>query len=95
MTVMSIYLMQKAMSGHLVDDSGLVNWRQTALEARNVSGPAIMGNYIVVGDAEGYLHWMSKRDGHFAARVNVPVLQFMPHLCLKIMYYTRLQTTAI
>ena len=27
-----------------------------------------MGNYIVVGDAQGYLHWLDKRDGHFAAR---------------------------
>lgn len=50
------------------NDSGLVNWRQTDLAARNVSGPADMGNYVVVGDAEGYLHWLDKRDGHFAAR---------------------------
>jgi outer membrane protein assembly factor BamB len=50
-------------------DSGLVNWRQTKLESRIVSGPASMGDYIVVGDAEGYLHWLSKRDGHFAGRV--------------------------
>lgn len=49
-------------------DSGLVNWRQNELAARNVSGPANMGNYIVVGDAQGYLHWLDKRDGHFAAR---------------------------
>lgn len=49
-------------------DSGLVNWRQTELAERNVSGPASMGNYVVVGDAEGYVHWLDKRDGHFAAR---------------------------
>jgi len=49
-------------------DSGLVNWRQSDLAARNVSGPAEIGNYIVVGDAQGYLHWLDKRDGHFAAR---------------------------
>jgi outer membrane protein assembly factor BamB len=48
--------------------SGHVNWRQTELKARNISGPASMGNYIVVGDAEGYLHWLDKSDGHFAAR---------------------------
>ncbi len=52
-------------------DSGFVNWRQLKLEARTVSGPASMGDYIVVGDGEGYLHWLSKRDGHFAARVKV------------------------
>jgi outer membrane protein assembly factor BamB len=49
-------------------DSGLVNWRQTDLEWRNISGPAKMGNYVVVGDAEGYLHWLNSRDGHLAAR---------------------------
>jgi outer membrane protein assembly factor BamB len=49
-------------------DSGLVNWRQTELEARIVTTPASMGNYVVVGDAQGFLHWLSKRDGHFAAR---------------------------
>jgi len=49
-------------------DSGLVNWRQTQLESRVVSGPASMGSYVVVGDGEGFLHWISKRDGHFAGR---------------------------
>jgi outer membrane protein assembly factor BamB len=52
-------------------DTGLVNWRQTELDARIVTGPAVMGNYIVVGDGEGYLHWLSQRDGHFAARQSV------------------------
>jgi outer membrane protein assembly factor BamB len=50
-------------------DNGLVNWRQVNLEARIISGPASMGRYLVVGDAEGFLHWMSKQDGHFAARM--------------------------
>lgn len=50
-------------------DSGVVNWRLGALEARHISGPATMGNYLVVGDSEGYLHWVDKKDGHFAARI--------------------------
>lgn len=52
-------------------NSGSVNWHQTNLKARGLSGPASMNQYIVVGDAEGYLHWLSKRDGHFAARTQV------------------------
>jgi len=58
-------------SGHLYAfnaDSGQVSWRQPKLEYRTISAPANMGNYIVVGDAEGYLHWLDKRDGHFVAR---------------------------
>lgn len=51
------------------NDSGAVVWRQTQLQARNTSGPAVMGNYLVVGDQEGYVHWLSKQDGHFVARV--------------------------
>jgi outer membrane protein assembly factor BamB len=52
-------------------DNGAVNWRQIELEARNITGPADMGDTIVVGDAEGYLHWFSKTDGHLVARVRV------------------------
>lgn len=52
-------------------ESGTVDWHQSQLEARNVTGPAVVGDYVVVGDAEGYLHWLSKEDGHFVARVKV------------------------
>ncbi len=49
-------------------DTGFVNWRQTSLHGRGVTGPAIMENTLVVGDQQGYLHWLDKRDGHFVAR---------------------------
>ncbi len=52
-------------------ETGKVLWRQDQLEFRNVTGPASIGNYIVVGDSEGYLHWISKQDGHLAARIRV------------------------
>lgn len=51
--------------------TGRVEWQQCMLESRNISGPAVLGNYIVVGDQEGYLHWMNKQDGHFVARLKV------------------------
>ncbi|MCK5003291.1 MAG: hypothetical protein KAS57_09710, partial [Gammaproteobacteria bacterium] len=31
----------------------------------------LFGDYLVVGDADGYLHVMSKFDGRFVARVSV------------------------
>ncbi|MCP8688150.1 outer membrane protein assembly factor BamB [Marinobacterium sedimentorum] len=43
-------------------------WSQPALENRGVSAPAVLGNNVVVGDVEGYLHFMSQVDGHFVAR---------------------------
>lgn len=52
-------------------DSGTVDWRQTQLVARNITGPTAIGNYIAVGDQEGYLHWVNKQDGHFVARDRV------------------------
>ncbi|OGT46547.1 MAG: outer membrane protein assembly factor BamB [Gammaproteobacteria bacterium RIFCSPHIGHO2_12_FULL_41_20] len=48
---------------------GNETWHQSKLVNRQITGPAIMGNYIVMGDKEGYLHWLSQKDGHFAARV--------------------------
>jgi outer membrane protein assembly factor BamB len=48
--------------------NGDIKWQQSQLTARILSAPANMDNEIVVGDAEGYLHWLNKQDGHFAAR---------------------------
>jgi outer membrane protein assembly factor BamB len=46
-------------------------WRQSKLEARRLSPPAVFGQFVVVGDFEGYVHWLRKDDGQFAARVRV------------------------
>lgn len=43
-------------------------WQQPALAHRNPSSVAVQGEYAVVGDLEGYLHWMRLEDGAFAAR---------------------------
>jgi len=53
------------------DGTGDALWRQTQLLRRNVTAPVIMGDYLIVGDYEGYVHWISRRDGHFSARVKV------------------------
>ena len=51
--------------------SGESVWKQDQLEARGVTGPAISGNKLVVGDIEGYLHWLDKASGRFSARNRV------------------------
>lgn len=43
-------------------------WANEKLHARAATGPASIGDYIVVGDIEGYLHWMQKDSGDFVAR---------------------------
>ncbi|MGD9108147.1 MAG: outer membrane protein assembly factor BamB [Gammaproteobacteria bacterium] len=49
-------------------DSGASLWRQTALQGRNLTGPAMLGRYLVIADGYGYLHWLSRNDGSIVAR---------------------------
>ncbi len=43
-------------------------WKNDALKHRWVTSPAVQGNYVVVGDMEGYVHWLQTGDGAVAAR---------------------------
>jgi outer membrane protein assembly factor BamB len=46
-------------------------WKQGALRRRNLTGPVAVGDYIGVGDFEGYLHLLSVIDGSIAGRTRV------------------------
>ena len=48
--------------------SGTASWSQTGLARRQLSGPALQGDYVVVGDYKGYVHWLQQSDGAMAAR---------------------------
>lgn len=48
--------------------SGASVWKQDALPRRVVSRPLIVGDYVAVGDGEGYVHLLQREDGAFAAR---------------------------
>ncbi|MDQ3205263.1 MAG: outer membrane protein assembly factor BamB [Pseudomonadota bacterium] len=53
-----------------IDKSGgTALWQQPGLARRSPTAPAVQGEYAVVGDFDGYLHWLSLADGEFAARV--------------------------
>ena len=43
-------------------------WKQDGLEYRWLTAPAVQGHYAVVGDLQGYVHWLDMKDGSFAAR---------------------------
>ena len=47
---------------------GTVLWQQEGLKRRNLGAPAVVGNAVVVGDFEGYLHWLDRDTGKFVAR---------------------------
>jgi len=50
---------------------GAALWKQEALRGRKLSAPAVLGGWVVVGDFEGYLHWLSPQDGSLVARTRV------------------------
>ena len=51
--------------------NGAESWKQDQLLRRGLTRPVFYGSFIVVGDQEGYLHWINISDGQFAAREKV------------------------
>ena len=48
-------------------DGGVV-WQQTGLKRRGLGAPVVHGGAVVVGDFDGYLHWLDRDTGRFVAR---------------------------
>lgn len=44
-------------------DDGAGRWRQEGLAHRRLTAPALLGNHLAVGDLDGYVHLISRRDG--------------------------------
>ncbi|MFU9135818.1 outer membrane protein assembly factor BamB [Erwinia tasmaniensis] len=55
----------------LSTEGGVTVWRQSDLLHRNLTSPVLYNGYIVVGDSEGYLHWINTDDGRFVAQQKV------------------------
>jgi len=51
--------------------NGAAMWKQDKLLNRRLSAPAVIDGYVVVGDYEGYLHWLSHDDGKMVARTRI------------------------
>jgi outer membrane protein assembly factor BamB len=52
--------------------NGATLWQQKQLHARRLSAPAIVSfDTLVVGDLEGYVHWIAADDGRMLAREKV------------------------
>jgi outer membrane protein assembly factor BamB len=49
--------------------SGSGLWKQDKLLNRRVSGPAVLRGTVAVADGEGIVHFLSREDGSFVARV--------------------------
>jgi outer membrane protein assembly factor BamB len=44
-------------------------WKQAELSGRRLSAPVATQDHVVVGDFEGYLHWLSKDNGQIVGRI--------------------------
>ena len=51
--------------------NGASLWKQSDLHQRKLTGPTVYDDFVVVGDFEGYLHWLSKSDGRQLARLQI------------------------
>ena len=61
-------------SGHVyaVDSrNGNTLWQQSQLQRRGVTGAYSYGDYVVVGDSLGYLHWLDKSSGQLVSRIEL------------------------
>ena len=55
---------------HALDKAaGAYVWKQEKLANRELSAPLVYRGYVVVADLQGYVHFLGREDGAFAARV--------------------------
>lgn len=65
----NVYVSDATGRVHALDkSSGASVWMQDKLLNRRLSAPQEFGRWIGVGDLQGYVHWLAKEDGSFAAR---------------------------
>ncbi|MCL4121141.1 UNVERIFIED_CONTAM: hypothetical protein GTU68_064288 [Idotea baltica] len=72
---------QKAGSVYFSSDNGTLEsvdsgststvWRNNSLARRQLSAPALISNYLLVGDFEGYLHVANQSDGKLVGREKI------------------------
>jgi len=51
--------------------SGSSFWKNSELRARKLTAPATINDHVVVGDLEGYVHFLKYDNGAIAARIRV------------------------
>jgi outer membrane protein assembly factor BamB len=47
---------------------GSIAWQQQGLKRRGLGTPTVYGEAVIVGDFDGYLHWLDRGSGRFVAR---------------------------
>jgi outer membrane protein assembly factor BamB len=68
------YLYISNSEGHVLQldkRTGASLWEQKELHGRKLTSPVVYQGYVVVGDIEGYVHWLSSTDGRQLGRIQV------------------------
>ena len=69
---LSLYLVDDHSRIYSVDKrNGLELWSNSELANRTLTSPAVYKDYLVVGDFEGYLHFIDRSTGTIVGRVQV------------------------
>lgn len=61
---------ERSMVSAFTRDTGTSVWRSDKLANRGLSAPASFGRAVVVGDNQGYVHFLAREDGSFIARAS-------------------------
>ncbi|NMM42631.1 outer membrane protein assembly factor BamB [Pseudoalteromonas arctica] len=72
--------------------SGIERWSQPALRGWYLTGPAVAGDYLAMGDQEGNLHWLNKGSGELVSREDFDSSGFFVEPIVaddKLILYTR------
>jgi len=70
MDARNVYVADVNGAVHALDKTtGGYVWKQDKLTHRQLSTPLIYRGYVVVGDLQGQVHFISREDGAFAARI--------------------------
>ena len=70
-----LYVTDDKGSVHALDmASGASIWKQDKLFLRRVTAPVSLRNLIAVADVQGVVHFLSRDDGSFAARLTTCLL---------------------
>lgn len=51
--------------------NGIEKWSQGGLKRRNLTAATPIGDYLVVGDRYGFLHWLDQEDGTIVSRMDI------------------------
>jgi outer membrane protein assembly factor BamB len=74
MMMLRKYIYISDVSGSVIaldKSTGSTTWKNGELLLRRVTAPYALGNFVVVGDFEGYLHGLNREDGKFVARIKL------------------------